>query len=52
MPQSINQYLLSAKIDIVNKPIDLMVMGNEAADLDSMASAIAFAYIRVASGTQ
>ena len=46
MPQSINQYLLSAKIDIVNKPIDLMVMGNEAADLDSMASAIAFAYIR------
>ncbi|WP_022668371.1 DHH family phosphoesterase [Desulfospira joergensenii] len=46
MPQSINQYLLSAKIDINDKPIDLMVMGNEAADLDSMASAIAFAYIR------
>ncbi len=46
MPQSINQYLLSAKTDIKDKSIDLLVMGNEAADLDSMASAIAFAYIR------
>lgn len=46
MPQSINQYILEAKTGIKDKFIDLLVMGNEAADLDSMASAIVFAYIR------
>ncbi|WDP89979.1 MAG: DHH family phosphoesterase [Desulfobacter sp.] len=46
MPKSINQYLLEARTNIKDKPIDLLVMGNEAADLDSMASAIVFAYIR------
>ena len=46
MPQSINEYLLSSKTEIKNKPIDLLVMGNQAADLDSMASSVALAYIQ------
>lgn len=41
----LNQYLLKAKTDIHYKSIDTLVMGNEAADLDSMASALAYAYL-------
>ncbi|MCG8636468.1 MAG: DHH family phosphoesterase [Desulfobacterales bacterium] len=41
----LNRYLIQAKADINNKSIDTLVMGNEAADLDSMASALAYAYI-------
>ena len=40
----LNQYLTEAKTDINYKSIDTLVMGNEAADLDSMASALAFAF--------
>ncbi len=40
----LNQYLIDAKTDINYKSIDTLVMGNEACDLDSMASALAFAY--------
>lgn len=39
----LNQYLLESKNDINHKPIDCLVMGGEAADLDSMASSIAYA---------
>lgn len=46
MPQSINRYLHDAKTNMTTSTIDLVVMGNEAADLDSMASSIVFAYIR------
>ncbi len=44
----LNQYLLESKTDINYKSIDHLVMGNEAADLDSMASAIAYAYLMAA----
>ena len=44
----LNQYLLESKTDINYKSIDYLVMGNEAADLDSMASAIAYAYLMTA----
>ncbi len=42
---TLNQYLIESKTDINYKAVDLLVMGNEAADLDSMASSLAFAYI-------
>jgi len=42
-------YLHTSQTNI-HKKIDLLVMGNEAADLDSMASALVFAYIRAAKG--
>lgn len=45
---TLNQYLIDSKTDINHKAVDLLVMGNEASDLDSMASSIAFAYITAA----
>ncbi len=45
---TLNQYLIESKTDINYKSIDYLVMGNEAADLDSMASAIAYAYLMAA----
>lgn len=47
-PHELNHYLVESKTDIRFKPIDYLVMGNEAADLDSMASAIAYAYLMAA----
>jgi len=41
----LNQYLIEAKTNINCKSIDYLVLGNEAADLDSMASAMVFAYL-------
>ncbi len=41
----LNRYLIDAKTDINYKSIDTLVMGNEACDLDSMASALAYAYV-------
>ncbi|MCG8614675.1 MAG: DHH family phosphoesterase [Desulfobacterales bacterium] len=46
MSTSITSYLLGAKTAIRDKSIDELVMGNEAADLDSMVSAIVLAYLR------
>lgn len=45
-PHKLNQYLIESKININIdcKSIDYLVMGNGAADLDSMASSIAYAY--------
>ncbi|MCP4719137.1 MAG: DHH family phosphoesterase, partial [Desulfobacteraceae bacterium] len=40
----LNKYLLESKTHTNCKPIDQIVMGNEAADLDSMASSIVYAY--------
>lgn len=40
----LNRYLLESKNDINSKSIDYLVVGAEAADLDSMASSIAYAY--------
>ncbi len=48
MIHALNQYLIESKTDINYKSIDYLVMGNEAADLDSMASAIAYAYLMAA----
>lgn len=45
----LSSYLHMSQTNI-HKKIDLLVMGNEAADLDSMASALAFAYIQTISG--
>lgn len=45
---SLNQYLRNSGADSTGKSIDLLVMGNQSADLDSMVSAIVFAYIRSA----
>ncbi len=42
---ALSRYLTKSKASIRNSSIDLLVMGNEAADLDSMASAIAYAYV-------
>ncbi len=47
-PHELNRYLFEAKTDVNYKSIDYLVMGNEAADLDSMASAIAYAYLLAA----
>ena len=47
-PHALNRYLIESKTDINYKSIDYLVMGNEAADLDSMASAIAYAYLLAA----
>ncbi len=44
----LNQYLAEAKTYIHCKSIDYLVLGNEAADLDSMASAIVYAYLMAA----
>lgn len=44
----LNQYLACAKTYIHCKSIDYLVLGNEAADLDSMASAIVYAYLMTA----
>jgi exopolyphosphatase len=50
-PHKLNRYLIESRTNInidfnFNfKSIDYLVMGNEAADLDSMASSIAYAYI-------
>lgn len=44
----LNKYLSASKTDISDTSIDLLVMGNEAADLDSMASAITYAYLLAA----
>jgi exopolyphosphatase len=44
----LNRYLMEAKTDINHKSIDYLVMGNEAADLDSMASAVGYAYFLAA----
>lgn len=41
----LNRYLKKSKASIQDSSIDLLVMGNEAADLDSMASAIAYAHV-------
>ena len=41
---ALNQYLAASRAGLDTGPVDLLVMGNEAADLDSMASAIAYAY--------
>jgi len=42
--QSLQEYLLSAKNNISTS--QLVILGNEAADLDSMASSIAYGYLR------
>jgi len=47
----LNRYLMESKTDIHDKSIDYLVMGNEAADLDSMASAIGYAYLLAATKT-
>ncbi len=47
----LNQFLWAAKADIQKKSIDLLVVGNEAADLDSMVSTIAYSYLRDAMDT-
>lgn len=44
----LNRYLMKSKIDINHKSIDYLVLGNEACDLDSMASAIGYAYLLAA----
>lgn len=44
----LNRYLKASKTDIHHKSIDYLVMGNEACDLDSMASAIGYAYLLAA----
>ncbi|MCP3942810.1 MAG: hypothetical protein GY710_15175 [Desulfobacteraceae bacterium] len=41
---TLNQYLVESKTYINNKTVDQFVMGNEAADLDSIASSIVYAY--------
>lgn len=44
----LNRYLMESKTDIHHKSIDYLVMGNEACDLDSMASAVGYAYLLAA----
>ena len=45
MTSAINAFLVEARTDLKYKPIHRLVMGNEAADLDSMASAVTYAYL-------
>ena len=45
MTCALNAYLVDARTDIKYKSVHQLVMGNEAADLDSMASAVAYAYL-------
>ena len=45
MTSAINAFLVDARTDLKYKPIHQLVMGNEAADLDSMASAVTYAYL-------
>jgi exopolyphosphatase len=42
---AINRYLLKAKTDLNCRSIDYIIIGNQASDLDSMASAIVYAYL-------
>ncbi len=51
MDHLLNHFLWASKAGIQEKSIDLLVVGNDAADLDSMASAIAYAYARDAMDT-
>ncbi|MCG8687737.1 MAG: pyrophosphatase, partial [Desulfobacterales bacterium] len=45
---ALNQFLVESKTNINYKPVDYLVMGSEAADLDSMASALAYAFLLAA----
>lgn len=44
-PHGLNNYLIESKTHVESKDIYQIIMGNEAADLDSMASSVIYAYV-------